>query len=120
MKALNNIINIRKLVALDLALNGWTFITIESFASVLFPLALGILFFGTVPSIYFFLLSLNYTPVLVYNLLIGSQRNARKEVRAELSKPSRTKIIRKYNLQQLIGFIPFTFIVLSIFQEIQN
>lgn len=116
----DKIINIRKLVAIDLVFNGWTFITIESFVSVFGTMTLGILFFGTVPGIYFLLLSVNYMPVLVYNLLIGSQSNARKEVRYELSKPNRTKTMRKYNLQQLIGFIPFTFIVLSLIQELRK
>ena len=115
-----NIINIRKLVAIDLVLNGWNFITIESFLSVFFPMALGILFFGTFLGLYFILLSLNYTTILVYNLLIGSQSNAKKEVRYELSKPNRAKTIRKYNFQQLIGFIPLTFIILSLLQEIKK
>ena len=116
------IINIRKLVALDVALNGWVPISAEAFFEVFGIMIIGILFFETTIGFYFFLLSFNFIPALVYVLLIGNRENAKKEVRAELSKVKRygSKAIRNYNLQQLLAFIPFSIIILSVLQEIQK
>ena len=116
------IINIRKLAAIDVVLNGWVPISAEFFFGVFGLMAIGILFFETILGFYFFLVSFNYIPVLIYVLLIGNRENAKKEVRAELSKVKRygSKAIRNYNLQQLLAFIPFSIIILSVLQEIQK
>jgi len=121
-KPFSNVISIRKLAALDVSLNGWIFITSEFFFGVFGLMALGILFFETFMGFYFFLVSFNYIPLLIYVLHFRNQENANKEARAEISrlKMRRSEVIRKYNHQQLMVFIPFTIIILSILQEIQN
>jgi len=115
-------INIRKLAALDVSLNGWVPITAEFFFGAFGIMTLGILFFEATIGLYLILVSFNYIPLLIYVLLIGNQKNAKKEVRNELSKLKRygPKGIRNYNIQQLIVFIPFSIAILSLFQEIQK
>ena len=113
------LINIRKLAALDVSLNGWMPITAEFFFGVFGLMMLGILFFDTIIGVYLLLASFNYVPLLVYALQIGNQRNAKKEARIELSKLKKygPKGIRNYNLQQLICFVPLSIVIISILQE---
>jgi hypothetical protein len=125
LKAFDKIINIRKLIALDISLNGWLPITAEFLFSSFGMMALLILvksFLSVYLFIYLMLVSFNFIPPLVYALIIGNRQNAKKEARVELSKLKRQgpKAIRDYNLQQLIGLIPFTIVILSVLQEIQK
>jgi hypothetical protein len=126
LKTFDNIINIRKLIALDISLNGWLPITAEFFFSffgmitllVLFESFLSIYLFS-----YLFLVSLNFIPPLIYALLIGNRQNAKKEARMELSKMKKygSKSIHNYNLQQwFLVFIPFIMIILTVLQEIKK
>jgi membrane-bound ClpP family serine protease len=124
LKAFDKVINIRKLAALDLALNGWTFISTEFFVGVFGLMTVGILLliFGIALGFYIFLTSFNYIPLFIYILQMGNQKNAKKEARVELSKLKKygPKGIRNYNIQQLIVFIPFSIVILSLLQEIQK
>ena len=122
LKAFEKIVDIRKLIALDISLNGWMPITAEFFFGLF-----GIMIIGMVArsslGIYLMLVSLNYIPPLTYALLIGNQKNAKKEARTELSKLKRygPKGIRDYNLQQwFLVPIPFAMVISSLLQEFQK
>lgn len=126
MKAFDRIINIRKLIALDISLNGWVPITAEMFISLFGMMAL-LMLFGSFLSIYYsvylMLVSSNFIPPLIYALIIGNRQNAKKEARIELSKLKKygPKGIENYSRQQwLLVFIPFAMIVSSLLQEIQK
>jgi len=114
------IINIRKLAALDISLHGWWLITIEFFFGVFGIAAIGLLTLSVnlILGVYVMLLSLNYVPLLIYAALIGNQEKAKREARVELSN------LRlygpKYSFQQLLLFVPFAIIALSILQKFQK
>jgi len=126
MRAFDKIVNVRKLIALDISLNGWVPITAEMFFSLFGMMALVMLarpILNIYFSIYLMIVSLNFIPLLIYALIIGDRQNAKKEARVELSKMKKygPKSIQNYNLQQwLLVFIPFAMIILTILQEIQK
>jgi hypothetical protein len=114
------IVNIRKLVALDIALHGWRFITMEFIFGVFGIAVIGLL---TIPvdavlGWYMMLISLNYVPTLIYAVIIGNRVNAKKETKIELSNLRRYG--PKYGFQQLMIFVPFAIIALSVVQEYQK
>jgi hypothetical protein len=113
------IISIRKLVALDIALHGWGLITAEFIFGVFGISAISLLLPGnTILSVYMMLIALNYVPILIYALAIKNRTKARKEAWIEMS--SLDKYGHKYGLQQLLIFVPFAIIVVSVIQEILN
>jgi hypothetical protein len=114
---MGKVIDIRRLVALDIALHGQIPITAEFIFGVFGIATIGILSLSgsLILGGYMILISLNYIPPLAYSLLIGSQKNAKKEARVEMSDLRRYG--PKYGFQQLLIFVPFAILIVSVVQE---
>ncbi len=116
-------INIRKLAAVDMTLNGTRFIIAEFAIGSVLPLTLG--FFsiragrlGTVQAdweiargSWLIGIAINYIPLFIYAILIARSGTAKEEGQPELAH------VKRYSIQQLIIFIPFLVAVLAIIQE---
>lgn len=116
-------INIRKLVAVDMTLHGTRFIIAEFAIGIVLPLILGFFairagLFGSAPVhrevvLGFWLIgvAVNYLPLFIYALLIARSGTVKEEGQPELAN------VKRYSLQQVIIFIPFFVAVLAIMQE---
>ena len=116
-------INIRKLAALDMALNGPRFILGEFAIGIVLPLILGLFsiregLFRPVQAgreilIGFWLIGvgINYIPLFIYAVLLARSGTVKEEGQPELAHAAR------YRIQQIIIFIPFLVVVLAIMQE---
>ncbi|MCL5100845.1 MAG: hypothetical protein M1122_02735 [Candidatus Marsarchaeota archaeon] len=113
------VLNIRKLIALDISINGRIFILLEFGLAIPFALIIGHITFPWSPLLgwYIITVGLNYIPALAYAMDIVRKNSARKEARAELA--DRRKIMR-YSIRQLIVFVPFSIILLTIWQEVRR
>jgi hypothetical protein len=114
------IINVRKLVALDITLHGPRFILIEFGVGTPAILAVGgYLATAGQPAlgVYLLLTGINYIPALIYAILIVRAGTANSEVAAGLSQDKH--YVRKYGTQQLLIFIPFAIILLAAAQELK-
>ena len=123
------IINIRKLVALDIVFHGATFILAEFAFAVVFCGVAGIfslfLFFRTPshPAIELIMgvilawLTLNYAPLLVYAINMR-HKNVQQEVAYELEH--KATYARKYTLQSVLLLLPLVVPFLVIIQERQK
>lgn len=122
------IINVRKLAALDIVFHGPRFILIEFGGGVLLCLALGLwLTYIALPlsqdtgplrlvtGLYILTLATNYTPLLIYAILIERRKSAQQEVAAELAE--RDRYTRMYGVQQALLLVPLAIPVLALVQE---
>ena len=113
------VINVRKLVALDITLHGPRFIMIEFGVGAPAILAVGGFLAATgqpVLGVYLLLTGINYIPALIYAILIVRAGTANGEVAPGLSQDRH--YVRKYSTQQLLIFIPFAIILLAAAQEL--
>lgn len=127
-------INVRKLVAFDIALHGMPFILIEFSITVIGGAALGLFVLlrtifasgavsvlGLVVGAYVLAIAVNYAPPLLYALAIRSRARAREEVGAELEDGAeRGWYARRYGTQQFLLVLPLFIPLLAIAQELRK
>lgn len=123
-------INVRKLVALDLAFRGTWFILIEFAFAVALGVALGVFvlvrtlgvgapsLFGIIVGLLLLGVGLNYVPLLIYAIVIVRRKSARAEVAAELAQ--RNIYAHKYGVQQFLLVVPLAIPLLAIGQELRQ
>lgn len=116
------IINVRKLVSLDITLHGPRFILAEfgigTPVIIIMGLVLildGIQFFL---GLYLMLTGFNYVPLLAYAIWVVGKGTAKKDVEIELAQDRH--YVRKYSTQQFLIFIPFAIIVLAMVQRLRK
>ena len=119
-------INIRKLVAIDLLLHGPRFIIIEFALGIVFLLAFGMMTLyadlaGRVRSSWGFVLgfwlvamAVNYIPLFIYAVQINRNRTAKQEGEPELAN------VKRYSVQQVVILIPFLVMALALLQEFHS
>lgn len=105
-------INIRKLVALDITLHGYTFIISEFLFGVMAAFIIGILSLRFQPYLGYYIISLgiNYIPLLLFSIDMKMKNSAKKEAKGELKR------VYTYTAQQFVIFIPFSMILLVLLQ----
>jgi hypothetical protein len=114
-------VNIRKLVAVDMLLHGARFIIAEFAFGIILGLALGVMtirngviglaLFNWAIGIWLIGSSANYIPLLIYAILIARAGTIKVEGQPELANKKR------YNIQQFIVLIPFVVVVIALEQE---
>lgn len=116
-------INIRKLVAVDMVLHDTRFILGEFAIGIVLPLTLGFIslrtgLFGPVPvgreivlGLWMVSIAVNYIPLFIYAVLIARSGTVKEEGQPELAH------VKCYSIQQAIIFIPFVVALLAIIQE---
>ena len=116
-------INIRKLVAVDMVWLGTRVIVAEYALGIVLPLILGLLsiragLYESAPSGWetasgSWLLSIaaNYIPLFLYAVLIARGGTVKKEGQPELAHAKR------YGVQQAIILVPFLVVILALLQE---
>jgi len=116
------VVNVRKLVALDMAYNGARFILAEFAVGVAGPLALGLFIVlrshsarGVLLGTYFLGLALDYVPLLLYSVAIARGGNARAEVAGELDQGRRAAL--RYFRWSLLLLVPFVFPAAALMQR---
>ncbi len=119
-------INIRKLAAVDMALNGTRFILWEFALGVVLPLILGLLSIraGLMQSspvnwesaMGFWLvgIALNYIPLFLYAILIAKAGTVKQEGEPEIQHAKR------YGVQQVVILIPLLVVILALVQEARS
>jgi len=115
------IINVRRLVALDITLHGPRFITIEFGVGTPAILAVGIgliLYGQLILGAYMFLTGVNYIPLLAYTVVIVRRGSAKAEVVDYMSEDKH--YVRKYSTQQFLLFLPLVVFSLAIWQELRK
>jgi hypothetical protein len=121
----NRLINIRKLVALDILLHGRPFILIEYGLGILLGFGLGLAsqqiatglagsYVSLVLGFYLALIGVNYLPLLVYAVIISRKNSAQNEAESELQNKS------KYNRQQFLIFVPLLVLLVVVKQELDR
>jgi hypothetical protein len=111
------VINVRKLVALDIVLHGPKFILTEFGVGPPTILAVGLWLVFTnafLLGLYLFFTGINYVPLLIYAIVIARGKTANLEVTQDLERDKHFN--RKYSTQQLMIFIPFAILILAIAQ----
>ncbi len=111
------IINVRRLVALDITLHGPPFIAIEFGLGTPGIIAVGIFVAVRGPfllGLYLLLTGINYLPILIYTIIILRAGTATSEVEGEMSAD--VHYVRKYSTQQFLIFIPFAIVALALTQ----
>ena len=111
-------INIRKLAAVDMALHGRWLITGEFAFGVLLGLGLAIYFlpyvwlwWAAALAVWLLGIAVNYVPLLIYAILIGRAGTMEQEARPEMAR------IGRYNVQQILLFVPFLIGAAALVQE---
>lgn len=116
------LIEVRKLVALDITLHGSLFIMIEFGVSTSIIVAFGLwLMFATnvfILGLYVFLTGLNYLPLLIYAVVIVRAGTAKNEVEYGLTHCEHYN--RKYSIQQFLIFVPLLVLLLATIQELSR
>ncbi|HLV97101.1 MAG TPA: hypothetical protein VKT82_00360 [Ktedonobacterales bacterium] len=124
------IINIRKLVALDMVFHGPKFILAEFTLGVFGSVALALViaapgfFIGhmsldpILASSYMLCIALNYVPLLIYAINIARRGSAQEEVAFELTQ--RERYGRKYTGQSFLVLLPLVVPILAVYQERQK
>ena len=101
------LINVRRLVSLDIVLHGERFILAEFGIGTpaLFIIGFSLTMYGlSLPGLYFLLTGVNYLPLLAYAIVITRRHSAKSDVETEMS--SDRHYVRKYSVQQLLLFLP--------------
>ena len=109
-------INVRKLVALDIYLHGYKFILLEFTFGVIGAFIIGFFTLKAIPLLGYYIISLgiNYIPPLIYAIDMRMKMSADKEGKPEMKR------VWKYTFQQLVLFIPFSIVLLSLIQELNK
>ena len=119
----SHLIDIRKLVALDILLHGRPFILIEFGlgTALLFGLGfqqivvgLAVSYVSLVVGFYLLFTGVNYLPLLVYAIIISKKNSAENEAESELQNKS------KYNRQQFLVFVPLLIFLVGTKQELDR
>ncbi len=117
-------INIRKLVAVDMLIHGNRFILVEFALGIVLPILLGLFsvrsgIFSQHISVWqttlgFWLLGIgiNYTALFFYAILISRKNTAKSEGQSELTH------LRKNGIQQVFILVPLMVLLVSIIQEL--
>jgi len=117
-KGRGRLINIRKLVALDILLHGPRFILLEYGLGTPFLIIFGAWLTMSSLSIlglYLVFVGIDYVPLLLYAIVIIRERSASSEVDPGLAHDRR--YVRKYSLQQFILLIPLVVPFVALVQE---
>jgi hypothetical protein len=115
------IINVRRLVALDITLHGPRFIAAEFGVGTPVILAVGpvlMLYGQLVLGAYLILIGVNYIPLLAYMVVIVRKGSAKAEVADYVSQDKH--YVRKYSTQQFLLFLPLVVLLLSVWQELRK
>jgi hypothetical protein len=116
------IINVRKLVSLDISLHGPKFIIVEFGVGTPAIIAFGLfLMFFTGPfllGLYLLMTGFNYVPLLIYAVIAVRRGSAKDDVKDELAADPH--YVRKYSVQQLLIFIPLAIVILGIGQRLTS
>jgi hypothetical protein len=115
------IINVRRLVALDITLHGPRFITAEFGIGtpVILAVGVGLMLYGQlILGTYLFLTGVNYIPLLAYTAVIVRRGSAKAEVADYLSDDKH--YVRKYSTQQFLLFLPLVVFFLAIWQQLRK
>jgi hypothetical protein len=113
------LVNVRRLVALDMGLHGSKFILIEFGFGVSVPMILGlslVLQGIWLLGVYIFTLGINYVPLLFYAVLLRKNHGSVVNMR----DPQKGKLNRKYSVQQFLLFVPFFMVGLALAQRFQG
>ena len=110
------LINVRKLVSLDIVLHGPRFILLEFGVGTPAILVIGLIvllqgdpyFLGW----YLILTGVNYVPLLGYAIVAVRRGTALKDVEDDMAQDRH--YVRKYSIQQFLLFIPFSMLVLTL------
>ncbi len=112
------LINVRKLVSLDIVLHGPKFIMAEFGIGTpfIFLAAWALIESGLSALLgwYLVLTGVNYIPLLAYAIFAVRRRTWMQDVEADLARDRH--YVRKYSLQQFLIFIPFSIVVLAAIQ----
>lgn len=117
MGKLFNIIEVRKLAAVDMAWLGWRIIIPEYLFGILLPLGLGFLslYRGQIlMGIWLVTIAINYIPLFIYAVHLKQTNSIQKEGIPEIVRA------KKYGIQQIVILIPFLVVILALLQEIQK
>jgi hypothetical protein len=126
----SNIINVRKLAALDIVFHGPKFILAEFALGVFMCAAFGIFsiyagffhgpsLFMTFIGCFLLWIAFNYIPLLFYAISIVRHKSAEQEVAFELAHKDR--YAGKYTLQSAILILaPLGLLILAVYQELQK
>ena len=112
------VINVRRLVALDITLHGPRFIIAEFGIGtpVIFGVGIALVWSGPLfLGVYLLLTGINYLPLLFYAAVIVRKGDANEEVAEEMSQ--NRHMVRRYSLQQLLLFLPLVVFWLAVWQE---
>jgi len=115
------VINVRRLVALDITLHGPRFIAAEFGIGTPVILAVGIVLISSSQLIlgtYLLLTGVNYIPLLIYMAVIVRNGSAHAEVAYYMSRDKH--YVRKYSTQQFLLFIPLVVFWLAVWQELRG
>ncbi len=115
------IINVRRLVSLDIVLHGERFIMLEFGIGTPGILLIGYYLTVTGPfllGLYLFLTGLNYIPILAYTIVTIRHHSAKRDVEQEMT--SEPHYVRKYSIQQFLIFIPFVITLLAVAQKFRS
>ena len=119
--------NIRGLAAIDIAFLGYKLIFAEYAAGIVLALSLGIFvlfrnhsFLQAIWGIYLVCLGVNYIPMLIYTVAIGSKQNAHAELTNELAVSGKRRAMSKYRRVSLLLLIPLVVPVLAALQELSG
>jgi hypothetical protein len=132
MKNNYDVINVRKLAALDIAFLGSKFILAEFALGVIGCAALGLfsLYFGlfhspnhslfaVITGSVLLWIGLNYVPLLIYTISIVRHKSAHQEVAYEIAH--KDKYMGKYRRQSAILILaPLGIMILAVCQELQK
>lgn len=128
----SNIINVRKLTALDIVFHGPNFILAEFALGVFICAAFGIFslymgffhssqhsLFMTIMGCCLLWIALNYIPLFLYAISIVRHKSAEQEVAYELAYKHKYAV--KYTLQSAILILaPLGLLILAVYQELQK
>jgi hypothetical protein len=119
---LNNVIDLRKLAAVDVAFLGSRFILTEFSFGVFVSLGLGVLTLVRIASLggiiigtYLLCIGINYVPLLLHAISLVRHGTARQEIADELH--DKRRMFRKYRRQSLLLLVPLALPILTLVQQ---
>jgi hypothetical protein len=115
------VINVRRLVALDITLHGPRFIAAEFGIGTPAIIAVGIILILSgqlILGAYLMLTGVNYIPLMFYMVVIVRRGSARAEVADYMSQNKH--YVRKYSTQQFLLFLPLVVFGLAVWQELRG
>ncbi|MDA4124836.1 MAG: hypothetical protein OK438_05245 [Thaumarchaeota archaeon] len=113
------LVNVRRLVALDITLHGPRFIMAEFGIGTPAIIAVGTTLTLSGPlilGIYLVLTGVNYLPLLIYTVVIVRKDSAQAEVAEDLARNKH--LVRKYSVQQFLLFLPLVVFLMAVWQEL--